>query len=394
MSKKAQKKILFITPAAKRDGANIFLLRFLRWLKAETSIPFCTIYNAGGELEKEFRELSDSFQYSLCRQPANFLERRFHGLLRRLEFKRHWLNFQLKKHNIGLIYNNTVVNHQIIDAFHDPDVPILTHCHELESVIHRTGLEEFGETKNKTAHFIAVSEATRRNLMTNHEIASEKISLVRGFVPVETLPADVLAEKRRKILKHLNIPSDAFVVGASGTIQWRKAPDVYVQIASKIRKSYPELPIYFLWIGGTQKNDFVFFEMDYDIRKLGLEKRFRILEHQSNPSDYYAALDVFAMVSREDPFPLVCLEAAAFGTPVVCFENGGGTPEFVGEDCGFIVPYLDAEAFAAKIVTLFRRRELAETFGSNAARKVRERHSLEKSAPQILNLIKEWGNFR
>lgn len=393
MNKDSRKKILFITPAAKRDGANIFLLRFLRWFKAETAIPFCTVYNTGGELEKEFRQLSDAFQYSLCGQPADFLGRRFHGLLRRLELKRRWLNYQIKKHNIGLIYNNTVVNHQMIDAFHDLNAPVLTHCHELESVIRQTGLQGFRETKNKTDHFIAVSEATRRNLITNHRIAREKISLVRGFVPVETLSKDVLAEKRREVLKKLNIPADAFVVGASGAMEWRKAPDVYVQIARVICKYYPELPVYFLWIGGTLKDDFVFFEMDYDIRKLGLESRFRILEHQSDPSDYYAALDAFAMVSREDPFPLVCLEAAALGKPVICFENGGGMPEFVGEDCGFIVPYLDAQAFAERIVTLFRRRELAEIFGSNAARKVRERHSLEKSAPRILDLIQKWGDL-
>ena len=393
MNKEKRKKILFITPAAKRDGANIFLLRFLRWLKAETSIPFCTIYNHGGDLENEFRKLSEAYQYSLCWQPANFLERRFHGLLRRLEVKKRWLTHRIKRDNIGLIYNNTIVNHQIVEAFHDLNVPVLTHCHELESVIHRTGLQGFGETKNKTAHFIAVSEATRRYLMTNQQIPHEKISLVRGFVPVETPPENLLAEKRRKVLKQLNIPADAFVIGASGAMEWRKAPDVYVQIAARIRKNYPELPIYFLWVGGTRKDDFVFFETDFDIRKLGLENRIQILEHQRNPSDYYAALDAFAMVSREDPFPLVCLEAAALGKPIICFENGGGIPEFVGEDCGFIVPYLDVELFAEKIVLLFRRRALVEELGRNAARKVRERHNLENSAPQILELIEEWGNL-
>ncbi|HEY8559085.1 MAG TPA: glycosyltransferase family 4 protein [Pyrinomonadaceae bacterium] len=393
MSKQKGKKILFITPAAKRDGANIFLLRFLRWLKAETAIEFCTIYNAGGDLENEFRELSETHQYSLGWQPGNFFERRAYGLLRRLEVKKRWLLHQIRRRDIGLIYNNTVVNHQIIEAFQHLNVPILTHCHELESVIRRTGLERFRETKNKTAHFIAVSETTRRFLMTDHDVPGEKISLVRGFVPIENFSKNEVARTRRRILKQLGIPSDAFVVGASGAIEWRKAPDLYVQIAARIRKSHPELPIYFLWIGGTRRDDLGFFETDYDIRKLGLADRLRILEHQPNPRDYYAALDAFAMVSREDPFPLVCLEAAALGKPIVCFENGGGIPEFVGADCGFVVPYLDTEAFAEKIVALFRSRNLTETFGRNAARKVRERHNIERSAPRILDLIKEWGNL-
>ena len=41
---------------------------------------------------------------------------------------------------------------------------------------------------------------------------------------------------------------------------------------------------------------------------------------------------------EEDPYTLVCLEAAALEKPYVCFEGAGGSPEFVEEDCGFVVP--------------------------------------------------------
>ena len=383
-----RKKVLFITPEAKSNGGNIFLLNLLRWLKERSSLSFCTVYHRGGDLAGEFGRLAPSFQYALDWRPASFFGRRLHGFLRRTAARRRWLARRLARANSGLIYNNTVVNHEIVNAFGHLDVPVITHCHELESVIRRTGLDGFGAVARRTSHFIAVSEAVRSNLTTNHRIASERISLVHGFVPVPRLTTARIDERRRAVRAELGLPANAFLVGASGTLYWRKGPDIFIRIAERVRRAAPEQPIYFLWIGGAQAEDFVFYELDYDLEKLRLTDRVRFIAHRPNPIDYFAALDAFALVSREDPFPLVCLEAAALGVPVVCFEDAGGAPEFVGDDCGFVVPYLDADAFAAKLAALARDRARARRLGENAARKVRERHNLERSGHEILDIIR------
>ena len=387
-----RKTVLFITPEAKSNGGNIFLLNLLRWFRENTPLSFRTIYRTSGDLESEFARLSKTYRYDFEEKPRNLPERLVFALMRRTEAKRRWLVRQIARENVGLIYNNTVVNHEIVRAFEHLRVPVLTHCHELESVIRRTGLEGFERVKERTSHFIAVSEAVRRNLIAKHRVAPDRISLIPGFVPIENRDERYVDRKRRAVLDALGIPHDALVVGASGALYWRKGPDVFVRVAGRIRRLHPDRPIYFIWIGGAKKDDFVFFELNHDLERLGLEHHVRFLEHQSNPSDYFAAIDVFAMVSREDPFPLVCLEAAALGKPIVCFEKAGGAPEFVGEDCGFVVPYLDAEDFADKIVCLAGDAELRKKMGRNAARKVRERHDLAKSAPLIWNLIKRHEN--
>ena len=58
-------------------------------------------------------------------------------------------------------------------------------------------------------------------------------------------------------------------------------------------------------------------------------------------SDYFSIFDVFALMFREDPFPLVCLEAALLEKPNLCFARAGGASELVESDSGFVVPYLD-----------------------------------------------------
>ena len=387
MKNKANSKILFITPGASRAGGNVFLFNFLKWFKRNSDIPFLTIYGHGGELEEEFKGLSKAFKFDYEPRPESFFSRPASAIFRRVKWRERLLARQIAQENINLIYANAVTNYQILNALPDLRVPLISHCHELESVIHRTGLEGFEQTKKRTSHFIAVSEAVRKNLIENHQIPSEKISLQYGFIPIENFSEDELSEKNKRIREELEIPENAFVVGASGTVYWRKAPELFVQIAAAVHRRNRETPIYFVWVGGAEKGDFRFFEMEYDVKKLGLEKYVRFLEHKPNPLDYYAALDVFAMVSREDPYPLVCLETASLGKPVICFAGAGGMPEFVENDSGFIVPYLDIEGVAERILELYGNPNLREKMGASAARKVRERHDILTSAPRAVRII-------
>ena len=99
---------------------------------------------------------------------------------------------------------------------------------------------------------------------------------------------------------------------------------------------------------------------------------------------------MFCLTSREDPYPLVNLEVASLGMPIVCFEGSGGSEEFVEDDCGFVVPYLELETMADRVSELLDSTELRRRLGGRAASKVRERHDLEDTAPQILGIIERF----
>lgn len=62
-------------------------------------------------------------------------------------------------------------------------------------------------------------------------------------------------------------------------------------------------------------------------------------------AELYSAADVFVNLTLEDNFPTVNLEALACGTPVVTF-NTGGSPEAVGNGCGYVAgTILDVKTF-------------------------------------------------
>jgi len=77
-----------------------------------------------------------------------------------------------------------------------------------------------------------------------------------------------------------------------------------------------------------------------------------------NPTSFFESLSLFLLPSREDSWPLVMLEAAAAGVPMVCFQRSGGAEIFVANGGGTAVPYLDVEAMAQAAVRYLSEPEL------------------------------------
>ena len=253
---------------------------------------------------------------------------------------------QLRRNGISMIYANTVVNGQALEALAPLGCPTITHIHELDYWIEQSGKKNLEQVKKYSHSFIAASNAVKINLVNKYAIPAEKIEVVHSFIPTNGISAN-----QQGIRTKLGIPDDAFVILGSGHETWRKGKDLFVQLADLTVKNYPDIQAHFLWVGAWQK------EEDrrnilHDVQHLGLTGRVHFTGEVNNPLDYFAAGDVFAMVSREDPFPLVCLEAALLEKPVLCFADAGGMPEFVEEDAGFVIPYLDIAKMSEKIADL------------------------------------------
>jgi glycosyltransferase involved in cell wall biosynthesis len=142
---------------------------------------------------------------------------------------------------------------------------------------------------------------------------------------------------------------------------------------------------HFVWLGRGSSHEIAQFE--HDVRFSGLADKIRATGDVKNPFDYIAAADVFALTSREDSYPLACLEAAALEKPIVCFADAGGTPEFIEENCGFSVPYLDIMGMADRVISLLDSPDVRRTMGLSARDKVLERHDIGGAAPRIMEII-------
>jgi glycosyltransferase involved in cell wall biosynthesis len=386
------RRVLFISHDASRTGATIMLLRTLRWLRTNSSLSFDILLRNGGDLRDEFAQVADVFDANetSVATPLQHARRCVGSLWGGAGAEPDALLGRLMQRNIGLVYSNTITNGQLLRRLAPLGCPVVSHVHELEHWIRfETPREVVEATKEHSDHFIAVSAAVKENLVRNLHVPAQQIDLVHEFIPVAEIvrcPAD---EAKRSICRQLNLPAASRLVGASGTTDWRKAPDLFIQVARAVRSRGFAEPVHFLWIGGEASGP-VWGKLMHDALRAGVADCVHFLGTQTNPFPLYAGLDLFLLTSREDPFPLVMLENAAAGKPTVCFAESGGAPEFVGSDCGLVVPYLDTDAMAEAVLQLLGDAELQQQLGRQAAEKARTFHDMDVGATKILEIIERF----
>ncbi|WP_454630062.1 glycosyltransferase family 4 protein [Bradyrhizobium cenepequi] len=377
--------VLFLEHEASRTGASIFLLRLLGWLKTDSNFDFQTLAGRWGELLPEFRSVGivDTFE------PEPKL---IYRVLRRLKSN----NWQQSKHlatlreklvrsDIRLIYANSVASARMLDFLSFLRCPVICHVHELDGAIQTVGSQHIHMLEKRKPHYIAVSHAVAENLTRKYRIPANRVRVIYGFVPVpEFSPAE--ANLQESIRREIGIGREPKIICGCGSIEHRKGTDIFVEVAVEVIRRNGDIPAHFVWIGGSREGVET---MRKHLIRLGLADRVHFVGSKSNVASYFEAADIFLLTSREDPFPLVMLEAALHEIPIVCFDETGGAPEFLLHDSGFVVPKFDIGKMSDKVMELLASPRLCKRMGAAGRQKVISRHKLSAGAQEIANVIGE-----
>ena len=223
--------------------------------------------------------------------------------------------------------------------------------------------------------FLGGSAKVAENLATNHGVPRDRLEVVHGFIEPWNEEQEPDAEARDAMRQELRIGVGDIVVFGCGSLDWRKGPDLFLEIAHLACSRDARLK--FVWIGGGAA------PLMEKVRSAGLEGRVLFVGDRRESRRYYYVGHVFLLSSREDPFPLVALEAANAALPVVCFAGAGDIPDLVGEECGAAVTYEDVTAAAQAVLRLAGDAELRCMQGTEGRKRVMERHSSASAALQI-----------
>ncbi|MEO7649272.1 MAG: glycosyltransferase [Bryobacteraceae bacterium] len=133
-------------------------------------------------------------------------------------------------------------------------------------------------------------------------------------------------------------------------------------------------------------------KLQHEIDEGGLAHRVVILGDQDDLVPYYQAADVFVLpsVMRSEAFGIVQLEAMACGKPVINTSIDSGVPSVsLHGSTGLTVPPANPKELAAAISLLLEDRDLRESYGRNARRRVQQEFTLERMASRTLQLYDE-----
>ncbi len=400
---------MFVSHEASLTGAPIFLLHFLRWLRANSEVEPHVLLISGGELVADYAALApvtlvkpeagdESAWRSLLRRAAwgdplawpSSAGPRAERLVRHAARRALVGDIRRRLEVAGapdLVYLNSTVSARALSLM-PPSVPVVTHAHEMTSTLEslkRTSPWAVSQMREQSHRCIAASGPVRSALVDTLGIDPARIVVCHEAIPLDDAPVTAAAVDLAR--RELGLSPDAAVVGSVGALNWRKAPDLFIQVAKRMIDRLGDRPLQFLWLGPEPPGDGTAEQVRYDLAHAGLSDRVQLIAARADPRPVMALFDVFALTSREDPFPLACLEAAALGKPVVCFD-AGGMPEFLEPSERLVIPYLDVEAMAGRIADLLDSDAERAALGRALALRVRERHTIDSAAPILLEVIR------
>lgn len=358
----ARPRILVVGHDAARAGAQMVLLHMLREWQAQDLCGVRLVLLADGVLRPEFEEAVETLVLSDFPTEAD--------RKRALE--------TFCRPGPDVVLANTAVIGPFLPALKYLGVPRVAYIHELQKSIERWASGPIMQaTVENSDHFIAVSTPVADNLHRTHSIPADKISTLNPYIKTSH---SVPLARLQALRAELGIQPHEKIVFGCGTVDWRKGPDLFVETALEVLPRVPEAR--FFWIGGDSGD-----EASARAHRLATDSRIRFLGERENSRDYLALGHAFFLSSREDPFPLVALEAADAGMPVVCFAEAGGMPEFVGNTCGRTVPFEDTQAAADALVGFLTQETLRQNTGLMAQASVRAKHDAARGSAAVFSIL-------
>ena len=301
------KTILFVSHNCSLNGATAVLLELVRHWKSSANLECEFLFNdpARGELWEDFEKLGrihlsvDSLKPTF---PARF----------------------------DLVFNNTFANGLLLSQLGSSSVPVLCYVHELEFAIRGMKPSVVRGTLEQTDHYIACSKAVKSVLHELFKIEEESVSVVNEFVSLRDLEES--EQGKREVSSGDGAKPMPFHVGVLANMDYRKGIDRFLCMLPELPARIGSRQVRWTWCG----NGASFYEK---LVPRSSSEKVSFIGPTSTPWKHISGVDLLFSFAREDPFPLVNLEALARKIPVAGIRGSGGIDELEEEGYAVTCPF-------------------------------------------------------
>jgi glycosyltransferase involved in cell wall biosynthesis len=366
----ASERIILVGHDARPHGAQINMLHMAKCLKRDIGVDLEIMLIHSGELLPEYEKVATTHLVSDRAGWQSTLRSRLRSL---------W-DLGVRK-----AICNTVVTGDVCELLNQEGFKVVGLLHELPTLIKAYGLEsQCWRFAEKTDAIVCASRLVADEFANRYWPDLRRILVSPQGIAFNRYH-DAREKMRAVIRKELGLlPSTQIVMGC-GYGDIRKGIDLFVQLAAKVLRRHRGGHAAFVWVGALDTAVEPYIKTD--VKRLGLEKVFRVTGRTDDPARFFIAGDVFALTSREDPFPSVVMEAFDAHMPVVAFSGGGGYVDIVGEGTGALVPYLDLTAMAESVDYLLCNSEERGAKGQYCHALCRERFGYIPYVRKLLALL-------
>jgi glycosyltransferase involved in cell wall biosynthesis len=282
---------------------------------------------------------------------------------------------------------NTAVTGLFAKILKEQGFNVVSLIHELPGIIKEHKLQPHIKSIAKHADWVVFpANQVKEGFNRFFQISSQRtIICPQGLFRKNSIRSSgQLETARHNLRKKFNLPETAQIVLCVGYADHRKGIDLFVDIGLKVMQQNTNA--YFLWVGHFDSN------IESKIKKMinnsGFSGHFVFPGIDFQSDLYYAGSDIFALTSREDPFPSVVAEALDASLPVVAFDGAGGFTELLSRGGGLLVPAFDTSAFADALIDLMRSPDNAHRLAQSGKTIVENELSFRRYVFDLLALAK------
>ncbi len=277
-------------------------------------------------------------------------------------------------HTLPLIHRP---NLKTVLTVHDLGAEYLPQMHQLKQRLYLKLMTDY-QLRSAT-HLIAVSEATKRDIMAKVQVPSSRIRVIyEGYNPDLKLAS---SDAQRDILKQYDIEKDRYFLFV-GTIQPRKNIARLIQAFHLYQQQTKDTTTKLVLAGSKGWLSEPLYQLP---QQLGIADSVKFLGYvpDSNLSTLYHHAIAFVFPSLFEGFGLPVLEAFACNCPVIT-SNTSSLPEVAGEGAVLVDP-LDVEALAGALKTI--QDKALQSKLKPAGIKQLAKFSWQQTSSQIIDLL-------
>lgn len=361
----AQRKIIIVTHDLHKHGAQYIALNLARTLKRQFGFEVACVSGGPGALAAEFEREG----------PLTILDRDTSAdavdeALRSLSERGY-------RHAIV----NSAASGWLAPALSGLGIKMLGLVHEMPQILASMRLQDDLRAMDRLCEALVfpaeiVCETDRAALALptwrNAHVAPQGLYKA-GIV----LSDSVKAAARQRIVQRLRLPAEARIVLGVGYGDVRKGVDIFAAWAAAAQARW--LNLHFVWVGKLSSE----IADTTSVRPENLH----FVGFIEDTADFYAAADIYALTSREDPFPSTALEALAARTPVVTINGCGGIESLATHECVRVIADATPTAFVAGVEDWLDKQEARARAGALGAALIRERFGFASYGGAILDLL-------
>ena len=269
---------------------------------------------------------------------------------------------------------------------------VISHAHEMEIGLLLSSRPDLVKLQLALSDVVVCcAESVKTDLIKIHHANPDSCRVITEYIPY-TSPEELLNLNCQDVsqsvvdsLRDLH-QQGFFLFGFAGSPIDRKGFDLFPQLVKICAQTFGQVPFKAVWVG-CGPGSIAHQKADRDLRLLGLREHALLLPSVSCGAAALRQLDALALLSREDPYPVVVLEAGAMAIPTVCFRHSGGIADLADQGYGVPVDYLDLEAFAAALLSLQRNPQERGELGRRFQEKVFSSNTVQTQGPRLAQLI-------